>query len=105
MRVGMVTPSDDLCSPAMAINPRTLSGSDHAELKAKTKKTKKNKMLKVDARNILGFSVTASEDRINVGDIDTVWYSRAHYAPTHCDNDKRQDTARTARPKRSSPSI
>lgn len=29
-------------------------------------------MLKVDAR-ILGFSVTASEDRINVGDIDTVW--------------------------------
>lgn len=29
-------------------------------------------MLKVDAR-ILGFSVTASEDRINKGDIDSVW--------------------------------
>lgn len=40
-------------------------------LKGKGKKTKKNKMLKVDARNILGFSVTAAEDRINVGDIDT----------------------------------
>ena len=34
-------------------------------------------MLKVDAR-ILGFSVTASEDRINVGDIDTVW---GHHRP------------------------
>lgn len=43
-------------------------------LQGKGKKSKKNKMLKVDAR-ILGFSVTASEDRINVGDIDTVWYS------------------------------
>lgn len=67
----MVTPSDDLCSPAVAVNPRTNSGSDHADLKAKGKKIKKNKMFKVDARNILGFSVTASEDRINVGDIDT----------------------------------
>ncbi|CAH0746180.1 unnamed protein product [Diatraea saccharalis] len=69
LRVGMVTPSDDLCSPAMAVNPRTQSGSDYQE--GKGKKTKKNKMLKVDAR-ILGFSVTAAEDRINVGDIDTV---------------------------------
>lgn len=72
LRVGMVTPSDDLCSPAVAVNPRAASGLDHADLKAKGKKTKKNRMLKVDARNILGFSVTASEDRINVGDIDTV---------------------------------
>ncbi|XP_037869544.1 GIGYF family protein Gyf isoform X13 [Bombyx mori] len=71
LRVGMVTPSDDLCSPAIAINPRTNSGSDYQEVKGKGKKAKKNKMLKVDAR-ILGFSVTASEDRINVGDIDTV---------------------------------
>ncbi|KAJ8737635.1 hypothetical protein PYW08_000230 [Mythimna loreyi] len=71
LRVGMVTPSDDLCSPAIAVNPRTVSGSDYQEVKGKGKKTKKNKMLKVDVR-ILGFSVTASEDRINVGDIDTV---------------------------------
>ncbi|XP_026331904.1 GRB10-interacting GYF protein 2-like isoform X3 [Hyposmocoma kahamanoa] len=71
LRVGMVTPSDDLCSPAIAVNPRTTSGSDYQEVKGKGKKTKKNKMLKVDARNILGFSVTAAEDRINVGDIDT----------------------------------
>ncbi|CAH0578404.1 unnamed protein product [Chrysodeixis includens] len=71
LRVGMVTPSDDLCSPAIAVNPRTTSGSDYQEVKGKGKKTKKNKMLKVDAR-ILGFSVTAAEDRINVGDIDTV---------------------------------
>ncbi|XP_053623992.1 GRB10-interacting GYF protein 2 isoform X2 [Plodia interpunctella] len=71
LRVGMVTPSDDLCSPAIAVNPRTISGSDYQEVKGKGKKTKKNKMLKVDAR-ILGFSVTAAEDRINVGDIDTV---------------------------------
>lgn len=41
------------------------------KFQGKGKKSKKNKMLKVDAR-ILGFSVTASEDRINVGDIDTV---------------------------------
>ncbi|XP_023949060.2 GRB10-interacting GYF protein 2 isoform X2 [Bicyclus anynana] len=69
LRVGMVTPSDDLCSPAIAVNPRTPL-SDYQEVKGKGKKSKKNKMLKVDAR-ILGFSVTASEDRINVGDIDT----------------------------------
>ncbi|XP_072931273.1 uncharacterized protein Gyf isoform X2 [Epargyreus clarus] len=71
LRVGMVTPSDDLCSPAMAINPRNSNLGDYQEVKGKGKKAKKNKMLKVDAR-ILGFSVTASEDRINVGDIDTV---------------------------------
>ncbi|XP_052752680.1 GRB10-interacting GYF protein 2 isoform X2 [Galleria mellonella] len=69
LRVGMVTPSDDLCSPAIAVNPRTTSGSDYQE--GRGKKSKKNKMLKVDSR-ILGFSVTAAEDRINVGDIDTV---------------------------------
>ncbi|XP_068619781.1 uncharacterized protein Gyf isoform X2 [Battus philenor] len=68
LRVGMVTPSDDLCSPAIAVNPRPQSCSDYQE--GKGKKTKKNKMLKVDSR-ILGFSVTAAEDRINVGDIDT----------------------------------
>ncbi|XP_039763367.1 GRB10-interacting GYF protein 2 isoform X3 [Pararge aegeria] len=69
LRVGMVTPSDDLCSPAIAVNPR-VPLSEYQEVKGKGKKSKKNKMLKVDAR-ILGFSVTASEDRINVGDIDT----------------------------------
>ncbi|XP_014370007.2 GRB10-interacting GYF protein 2 isoform X2 [Papilio machaon] len=70
LRVGMVTPSDDLCSPAIAINPRMSLNSGYQEVKGKGKKAKKNKMLKVDSR-ILGFSVTASEDRINVGDIDT----------------------------------
>lgn len=35
------------------------------------KKSKKGKMLKVDNR-ILGFSVTAAPDRINVGDRDYV---------------------------------
>lgn len=40
-------------------------------LQAKGKKTKKSKMLKVDSR-ILGFNVTASHDRINVGDRDYV---------------------------------
>ncbi|XP_050683099.1 GRB10-interacting GYF protein 2 isoform X2 [Leptidea sinapis] len=67
LRASTVTPSDDLCSPAIAINPRS-SSVDFQE--GKGKKAKKNKMTKVDAR-ILGFSVTAAEDRINVGDIDT----------------------------------
>lgn len=35
----------------------------------KGKKTKKNKMMKVDSR-ILGFNVTAAQDRVNVGDRD-----------------------------------
>ncbi|KPI91879.1 PERQ amino acid-rich with GYF domain-containing protein CG11148 [Papilio xuthus] len=70
MRVGTVTPSDDLCSPAVAINPRMSLNLGYQEVKSKGKKAKKNKMLKVDSR-ILGFSVTAAEDRINVGDIDT----------------------------------
>lgn len=59
-------------------------------LKGKGKKTKKNKMLKVDARNILGFSVTAAEDRINVGDIDTAWTVTASrrivFTNSPCDN-------------------
>lgn len=33
------------------------------------KEKKKNKMLKLDSR-ILGFSVTAAQDRLNVGDRD-----------------------------------
>ncbi|KAK6618626.1 hypothetical protein RUM43_013017 [Polyplax serrata] len=41
------------------------------EVKGKGKKSKKGKMLKVDNR-ILGFSVTAAPDRINVGDRDYV---------------------------------
>lgn len=36
LRVGMVTPSDDLCSPAVAVNPRTTSGSDYQEVKVPT---------------------------------------------------------------------
>lgn len=35
----------------------------------KSKKAKKSKMMKVDAR-ILGFNVTAARDRINVGDLE-----------------------------------
>lgn len=56
---------DDLCQPAPAINPST----EFQEVKGKSKKAKKSKMTKVDAR-ILGFSVTAAENRINVGDRD-----------------------------------
>lgn len=37
--------------------------------KGKPKKQRKNKMTKLDSR-ILGFSVTAAQDRINVGDRD-----------------------------------
>ncbi|KAM7341295.1 GIGYF family protein Gyf isoform 2-T3 [Cochliomyia hominivorax] len=57
---------DDLCKPALAITP---SVNDNSENKGKQKKVKKNKMTKLDAR-ILGFSVTAAEGRINVGDRD-----------------------------------
>ncbi|XP_055688107.1 GIGYF family protein Gyf [Lutzomyia longipalpis] len=56
---------DDMCSPAPAITPST----DCQEVKGKGKKIKKNKMMKLDSR-ILGFSVTAAQDRINVGDRD-----------------------------------
>ncbi|KAI8118474.1 GIGYF family protein [Lucilia cuprina] len=59
---------DDLCKPAQAITP---SVNDNSENKGKQKKVKKNKMTKLDARN-LGFSVTAAEGRINVGDRDYV---------------------------------
>lgn len=38
-------------------------------LQGKAKKVKKNKMMKLDSR-ILGFSVTAAQDRINVGERD-----------------------------------
>lgn len=38
-------------------------------VQGKAKKVKKNKMMKLDSR-ILGFSVTAAQDRINVGDRD-----------------------------------
>ncbi|XP_037954861.1 GIGYF family protein CG11148 isoform X2 [Teleopsis dalmanni] len=57
--------NDDMCKPAPAITP---SGNDNADNK---KRMKKNKMTKLDAR-ILGFSVTAAEGRINVGDRDYV---------------------------------
>lgn len=60
--------NDDLCKPAQAITP---SANDNSENKGKQKKVKKNKMTKLDAR-ILGFSVTAAEGRINVGDRDYV---------------------------------
>lgn len=60
---------DDMCSPAPAITPSTQHSNDFQEVKGKGKKVKKSKMLKVDAR-ILGFNVTAAQDRINVGDRD-----------------------------------
>ncbi|EFN85095.1 GIGYF family protein CG11148 isoform X2 [Harpegnathos saltator] len=59
--------ADDLCKPAPAVNPNATT--DFQEVKGKSKKPKKGKMYKVDNR-ILGFSVTASHDRINVGDRD-----------------------------------
>nr|CAD7444087.1 unnamed protein product [Timema bartmani]CAD7461097.1 unnamed protein product [Timema tahoe] len=59
---------DDMCTPAPAVNPLT---TDFTEVKGKGKKPKKNKMFRVDNR-ILGFNVTAAEDRINVGDRDFV---------------------------------
>uniref|UniRef100_A0A182FPR5 GYF domain-containing protein n=1 Tax=Anopheles albimanus TaxID=7167 RepID=A0A182FPR5_ANOAL len=57
---------DDMCKPAPAINP---SANDFQEIKGKGKKIKKIKMHKLDNR-ILGFSVTAAPDRLNVGDRD-----------------------------------
>ncbi|XP_046396251.1 GRB10-interacting GYF protein 2-like isoform X2 [Ischnura elegans] len=57
---------DDMCVPAPAVNPLS---SEFQEVKGKGKKAKKNKMMRLDNR-ILGFSVTASHDRINVGDRD-----------------------------------
>ncbi|XP_057342048.1 GRB10-interacting GYF protein 2-like [Microplitis mediator] len=61
------TEADDLCKPAPAINPN--APTEFQEVKGKSKKPKKGKMFKVDNR-ILGFSVTAATDRINVGDRD-----------------------------------
>ncbi|KYM75908.1 hypothetical protein ALC53_13621 [Atta colombica] len=59
--------ADDLCKPAPAVNPN--APAEFQEVKGKSKKPKKGKMFKVDNR-ILGFSVTAAPDRINVGDRD-----------------------------------
>ncbi|XP_063988224.1 GRB10-interacting GYF protein 2-like [Diachasmimorpha longicaudata] len=59
--------ADDLCKPAPAVNPN--APMEFQEVKGKAKKPKKGKMCKVDNR-ILGFSVTAATDRINVGDRD-----------------------------------
>ncbi|KOC67726.1 PERQ amino acid-rich with GYF domain-containing protein [Habropoda laboriosa] len=59
--------ADDLCKPAPAVNPN--APMEFQEVKGKSKKPKKGKMCKVDNR-ILGFSVTAAPDRINVGDRD-----------------------------------
>ncbi|XP_026278076.1 GRB10-interacting GYF protein 2 [Frankliniella occidentalis] len=62
--------ADDMCAPAPAVNPVSQQAShDFQEVKGKGKKTKKGKMFKVD-QSILGFSVTAAPDRINVGDRD-----------------------------------
>ncbi|KAF4533169.1 hypothetical protein B566_EDAN001711 [Ephemera danica] len=58
---------DDMCKPAPAVNPLS---NDFQEVKSKTKKTKKNKMYRVADNQLLGFSVTAAQDRINVGDRD-----------------------------------
>ncbi|XP_031339420.1 GRB10-interacting GYF protein 2 isoform X2 [Photinus pyralis] len=65
------TQKDDMSSPAPAITPSSQHNPDFQEVKGKGKKVKKSKMMKVDAR-ILGFSVTAAPDRINVGDRDYV---------------------------------
>merc|ERR1712071_439675 len=59
---------DNMCIPAKAVNPGQVS--DFHEVKSKAKKSKK-KMQKVDA-SLLGFSVSASTDRINVGERDFV---------------------------------
>jgi len=67
----IATQKDDMSSPAPAITPSTQHCTDFQEVKGKGKKVKKSKMTKVDAR-ILGFSVTAAPDRINVGDRDYV---------------------------------
>ncbi|XP_017019119.1 GIGYF family protein Gyf isoform X2 [Drosophila kikkawai] len=61
--------NDDMCKPAPAITP---SSNDNTDNKNKQKKIKKNKMTRMDARSILGFSVTAAEGRINVGVRDYV---------------------------------
>ncbi|KAH8252384.1 hypothetical protein KR038_000938 [Drosophila bunnanda] len=61
--------NDDMCKPAPAITP---SSNDNTDNKNKQKKVKKNKMTRMDARSILGFSVTAAEGRINVGVRDYV---------------------------------
>ncbi|KAK7869595.1 hypothetical protein R5R35_003385 [Gryllus longicercus] len=61
-----VPQEDDMCVPAPAVNPLS---TDFQEVKGKGKKAKKSKMFKVDNR-ILGFNVTAAQDRINVGDRD-----------------------------------
>ncbi|KAJ9599701.1 hypothetical protein L9F63_026450, partial [Diploptera punctata] len=63
-----VPQEDDMCAPAPAVNPLN---SDFQEVKGKGKKAKKSKMFRVDNR-ILGFNVTAAQDRINVGDRDYV---------------------------------
>ncbi|KAK5644037.1 hypothetical protein RI129_007882 [Pyrocoelia pectoralis] len=67
----VTTQKDDMSSPAPAITPSSLHNPDFQEVKGKGKKIKKSKMTKVDSR-ILGFSVTAAPDRINVGDRDYV---------------------------------
>ncbi|KAK4887571.1 hypothetical protein RN001_003842 [Aquatica leii] len=67
----VVSQKDDMSSPAPAITPSSQHNTDFQEVKGKGKKPKKSKMTKVDAR-ILGFSVTAAPDRINVGDRDYV---------------------------------
>ncbi|XP_044726768.1 GRB10-interacting GYF protein 2 isoform X2 [Chrysoperla carnea] len=59
--------TDDMCVPAPAVNPS--NNTEFQEVKGKSKKVKKSRMMKVDSR-ILGFSVTAAQDRINVGDRD-----------------------------------
>ncbi|KAH8292615.1 hypothetical protein KR054_006467 [Drosophila jambulina] len=79
--------NDDMCKPAPAITPSSNDSTDnkvgcnYALLdflfiflfpKNKQKKVKKNKMTRMDARSILGFSVTAAEGRINVGVRDYV---------------------------------
>ncbi|KAF5274864.1 hypothetical protein FQA39_LY07046 [Lamprigera yunnana] len=67
----IVTQKDDMSSPAPAITPSAQHNTDFQEVKGKGKKIKKSRMTKVDSR-ILGFSVTAAPDRLNVGERDYV---------------------------------
>lgn len=66
---------ENMWGPAPAITPSLSKPQQLSELDGQkapgTKKKKKNKMQKVDSA-ILGFTVHASMDRINVGDIDHV---------------------------------
>jgi PERQ amino acid-rich with GYF domain-containing protein len=70
--------------PAPAVNPSKASAAtksvnngtaanhnQEAEMEEVRSKKKKKKMQKLDASSLLGFTVQADPDRVNVGEIDT----------------------------------